>query len=153
MPLAARLLSLVALAVAPALGVVAYREYEARGARAAEARKHVAETSQRAAAEVRQIVENVQRLSAILAKLPEVRGAAEGADASPSCSDLLTSLRQDYPGQIEFGIANRAGFVVCNTQGTLTLRRVEGPHLRQAIETGGFTVGTYAEVRPAGTRS
>ncbi|HEX2552142.1 MAG TPA: HWE histidine kinase domain-containing protein [Microvirga sp.] len=152
MPLAARLLSLVALAVAPALGVVAYREVEDRAAQAAQARQSVADTSQRAAAEVRQIVENVQRLSAILAKLPEIRGAAEGEGFSDACSALLTSLRQDYPGQLEFGIANRSGSVVCNTQGTRTLRRVEGAHLRQAIETDGFAVGTFAEVRPSGVR-
>ena len=152
MPLAARLLSLVALAVAPALGLSAYQEYQRRSAHGAEAQRFVAETSQRAAGEVRQIVENVQRLSAILAKLPEVRAAAEGTGASPGCSDLLTSLRQDYPGQIEFGIANRAGFVVCNTQGTRNLRRVEGAHLRQAIETDRFAIGTYAEVSPSGAR-
>jgi two-component sensor histidine kinase len=152
MPLAARLLSLVALAVAPALGLAAYHEYQHRHGHAADARRLVAETSQRAAAEVRQIVENVQRLSAVLAKLPEVRGAAEADGVSEPCSNLLTSLRQEYPGQIEFGIANRAGLVVCNTQGTRNLRRVEGAHLRQAIESGGFTVGTYAEVPPTGRR-
>ncbi len=142
----------MALAVAPALGVVAYHEYEQRDARATEARQYVAETSERAAAEVRQIVENVQRLSAILAKLPEIRSAAGGTGFSEACSGLLTSLRQDYPRQLEFGIATREGLVVCNTQGTRTLRQVEGAHLRQAIETGGFVIGTYAETRPSGAR-
>ena len=66
MSLVARLMSLVALAVTPALAVVAFNEFNLRRSQDRETRQFVAENSERAAAEVRQEVENVQRVSAIL---------------------------------------------------------------------------------------
>jgi len=152
MTLAARLLSLVALAVSPALGVVAYSEFDLRRSKDAESREFVARTLDRAAADTRQVVETVQRFSAIVAKLPEVKAATAGNGLSHACSDLLTSLRQDYPGQLEFGVANKDGLIVCTTQGARTARRVEGAHFRQAVETNNFVVGTYGESRTTGAR-
>ena len=143
MSLAARLLSLVALAVSPALTVVAFNEFNLRRAKDSETRQFVADTSERAGAEIRQVVENVNRVSAIVAKLPEVRSAAAGNGFSEDCSGLLTSLRQDAPGQLEFGIANRDGLIVCTTQGARTARPVEGAHFKQALETNRLVVGTF----------
>jgi two-component sensor histidine kinase len=152
MSLAARLLSLVALAVSPALTVVAFNEFNLRRSKESETRQFVAETSARASAEVRHIVENVNRVSAIVAKLPEVKLATDGTGFFEACSELLTSLRQDSPGQLEFGIANRDGLIVCTTQGARTVRPVEGAHFKQALETNRFVVGTFGVSRTTGAR-
>jgi two-component sensor histidine kinase len=152
MSLAARLLSLVALAVSPALTVVAFNEFNLRRAKDSETRQFVAETSERAGAEIRQVVENVNRVSAIIAKLPEVRSAAAGNGFSEDCSGLLKSVRQDAPGQLEFGIANRDGLIVCTTQGARTARPVEGAHFKQALETNRLVVGTFGVSRTTGAR-
>ncbi|HEX2137713.1 MAG TPA: HWE histidine kinase domain-containing protein [Microvirga sp.] len=145
MPLAMRLLLLVALAVAPALGILAYNELDLRRSREADLRAQVDRSSEQAAAEVRQIAEDVQRLAAIMAKLPEIAAAAVSEGPSPTCSDLLVAIRQDYPGQLEFGVANGDGVVVCNSRGVPDAMPVRGGHFRQALETNRFVVGSYTE--------
>jgi hypothetical protein len=102
--------------------------------------------------EVRSLVEGVQRLSAVVAKLPEVVTAAQGSGFSEPCSRLLVAIRQDSPGRLDYGIANRDGRVVCTTGGTSAVRTVEGDHLRRAIASNAFLVGTFAEVRELNRR-
>ena len=143
MSLAARLLSLVALAVSPALAVVAYNEINLRHLEEVHNRELVVQTSERAAAELRQIIDNARQFSAIVAKLPEVMIATAGSELSEDCSTLLTSLRRDSPGQLEFGIANGEGVIVCTTQGAQAARPVEGAHFRQALNTNEFAIGTF----------
>lgn len=152
MPLAARLLLLVLLAVAPALGLLAYNERQLRLARAEELRLEATRTADLAASDVRQLVDEVQRLSAIVAKLPAVRLAVTGHSFSQTCSDLLVALRLEYPGRLEFGAATKDGLIVCTTQGATTARPVSGPQLARAIETNGFVIGGYGESLTTGAR-
>ena len=152
MALITRLIVLVALAVAPALLIVAYHELDLRRSRETEIREHAERNAQQAVAEMRRTVDDVRRLSAILAKLPEVRQATKAGGMSHDCSNLLASLRQDYPGQIEFGIANKDGLVVCTTRGTAGARAVEGSQFRRAMNSNGFVIGSYAVSRTTGAR-
>ncbi len=151
MPLTARLLSLVALAVLPALGIGAYNEYALRQAREAEVRKDAVRLAENAAGEMRQIVEGVHRVAATLAQIPLISEAATGASPPQACADLLVRLRRDYPGDLDVGIANRDGQVVCTSAGTVNIGNLTGSHLRRAVDTGGFVVGGYGEAR-AGLR-
>jgi PAS domain S-box-containing protein len=152
MALATRLLLLVALAVAPALLIVGYNQLELRRTREAEIRLAAERHVNDATSEVRSLVEGVQRLSAVVAKLPEVVTAAQGSGFSEPCSRLLVAIRQDSPGRLDYGIANRDGRVVCTTGGTSAVRTVEGDHLRRAIASNAFVVGTFAEVRELNRR-
>ena len=152
MALAARLLLLVGLAVAPALAVVAYTEFETRQSRGSELRALAERTAIRASTEVRHLVDEVQRLSAVLAKLPEVRQAASEAEFSQSCSDLLVSLRHDYPGQLEFGVARKDGLIVCTTRGARGARPFDGAHLGRAVKANAFVVGGYGESQTTDAR-
>ena len=152
MSLAARLLLLVGLATLPALSVIAYNEYALRRERAADLRTHAQATTNRAAAEVRQMVEEVQRLSAVLSKLPEVVVAASSSNFSPACSDLLVSLRHEYPGQLQFGVANKDGVVVCTTRGGSATIPSRTRHFARAMEANAFVVGAYGEGPTTSTR-
>ena len=138
MNLAIRLLLLVCLAVTPALCVLAYNDFDLRQTRAAELRRQAERSATRAAAEARLAIEEVQRLSTLAAKLPDVRAAASEAGFPPTCSDLLASLRHDYPGQLEFGVANKDGLVVCTTGGVALARAFEGTEAKRAMEANGF---------------
>ena len=97
MALVIRLLLLVSLAIAPALCVVAYNEYDLRQVRQAELRSIAERSASRAATDVRHLVNEVERISAVIAKLTEVRSAALTDVISEPCSHLLTSLRREYP--------------------------------------------------------
>ena len=145
MALVIRLLLLVSLAIAPALCVVAYNEYDLRQARQAELRSIAERSASRAATDVRHLVNEVERISAVIAKLTEVRSAALTDVISEPCSHLLTSLRREYPGQLEFGVANRLGVIVCTTRGARSLRQVEGAQFRRALDSNAFVVGGYGK--------
>ena len=92
MALVIRLLLLVSLAIAPALCVVAYNEYDLRQARQAELRSIAERSASRAATDVRHW-STKSSASAVIAKLTEVRSAALTDVISEPCSHLLTSLR------------------------------------------------------------
>ena len=94
---------------------------------------------------MRHLVNEVERISAVIAKLTEVRSAALMDVISEPCSHLLTSLRREYPGQLEFGVANRLGVIVCTTRGARSLRQVEGAQFRRALDSNAFVVGGYGK--------
>ncbi|HEV2605177.1 MAG TPA: HWE histidine kinase domain-containing protein [Microvirga sp.] len=151
MPLTARLLSLVALAVLPALGIGAYNEYSSRQAREAEVKEQAVRLANTATGEMRQIVEGVHRVAATLAQITTISDAATGASPPQACADLLVRLRREYPGELDVGIVNRDGRIVCTSGGSVNIGRLTGSHLRRAMDTGGFVVGSYGEA-PGGQR-
>src|SRR5919199_2762903 len=152
MKLAIRLLLLVCLAVAPALCALAYNDFDLRQTRATELRRQAERSAARGAAEARLAIEEVQRLSTLAAKLPDVRAAASQTGFPPTCSDLLASLRHDYPGQLELGVANKGGLVACTTGGVALARAFEGTEAKRAMEANGFVVGRYGESRVSNAR-
>jgi two-component sensor histidine kinase len=152
MNLATRLLLLVCLAVMPALGVLAYNNYDLRQTRATELRGQAERSVAHAAAEARISVEEVRRLSSLAAKLPDVRAAASETGFSRTCSDLLVALRHDHPGQLEFAVANADGSVVCTTGEPMLAATFEGAEARRAMEANGFVVGRYRESRASVAR-
>jgi len=145
MNLTVRLLLLVAVAILPALLIEAYNEYALRRTREAEVHSQAVRLGEQAAAEVRQVIEGIQRVAVILAQVPLIGEAAVGATSPEACSALLVRLRQEYPGQLSLGIANREGQLVCTTRGTPTVARVRGEHFQRAMQTGQFVIGGYGE--------
>ena len=145
MNLTVRLLLLVAVAILPALLIEAYNEYALRRTREAEVQSQAVRLGEQAAAELRQVIEGVQRVAVILAQVPLIGEAALGATPPEACSALLVRLRQEYPGQLSLGIANREGQLVCTTRGTPTVARIRGAHFQRAIQTGQFVIGGYGE--------
>ncbi|HZH10012.1 MAG TPA: HWE histidine kinase domain-containing protein [Microvirga sp.] len=145
MNLTVRLLFLVALAILPALLIEAYNEYALRRTREAEVQSQAVRLGEQAAAELRQVIEGVQRVAVILAQVPLIGEAARGITSPDACSALLVRLRQEYPGQLSLGIANREGRLVCTTRGNPSVARVRGGHFQRAMQTGQFVIGGYGE--------
>jgi PAS domain S-box-containing protein len=145
MNLTVRLLLLVAVAILPALLIEAYNEYALRRTREAEVQSQAVRLGEQAAAELRQVIEGVQRVAVILAQVPLIGEAASGATSPEACSALLVRLRREYPGQLSLGIANREGQLVCTTRGTPTVARIRGAHFQRAMQTGQFVIGGYGE--------
>jgi hypothetical protein len=143
MPLTARLLSLVALAVLPAVGIGAYNEYSLRQSRGVEVKADAVAVADQSTREMRQIVESIQRVAATLAQIPLIQEAVIGAASPQACSDLLGRLRREYPGQIDVGVADRGGHIICTSRGVTNYGQVQGSHVRRAIETGSFVIGGY----------
>jgi type II secretory pathway pseudopilin PulG len=152
MPLTARLLSLVALAVLPAIGIGAYNEYTIRQTREAEVKEQAVRLANNATSEMRQIVEGVHRVAATLAQITTISEAAAGVSPPQACADLLVRLRQEYPGEVDVGVVNRDGRIVCTSGGTVNIGRLTGSHLRRAMDTGGFVVGATGRL-PVGSGS
>ncbi|HEV2602078.1 MAG TPA: HWE histidine kinase domain-containing protein [Microvirga sp.] len=147
MSLTARLLLLVTLALIPALGIGAYNEYAQRHSREAQVKAQAVTLADQSRREIRQVVEGIQRVAVTLAQIPLIRDAAAGLASPQACADLLVDLRREYPGELDVGIANRNGEVVCTTRGIGTYGRITGSHLRRAIDTGQFVVGGYGASR------
>lgn len=147
MNLTVRLLLLVALAVLPVLGIAVYNEHALRQSREAEVRAEVLRLTTQATAEMRQIIEGVQRLAATLSQTSVVQEASTGPAAAQACADFLVKLRREFPGDIEVGVAKLEGDVVCTSRGTTNAGRVVGSHLRRAADTGSFVVGGYGAGR------
>jgi hypothetical protein len=145
MNLTVRLLLLVAVAILPALLIEAYNEYALRRTREAEVQSQAVRLGEQAAAELRQVIEGVQRVAVILAQVPLIGEAALGTTPPDACSAMLVRLRQEYPGQLSLGIANREGQLVCTTRGTPTVARIRGAHFQRAMHTGQFVIGGYGE--------
>ncbi len=145
MNLTVRLLLLVAVAILPALLIEAYNEYALRRTREAEVQGQAVRLGEQAAAELRQVIEGIQRVAVVLAQVPLIGEATLGTTSSDACSALLVRLRQEYPGQLSLGIANREGQLVCTTRGTPTVARVRGAHFQRAMQTGQFVIGGYGE--------
>ncbi len=147
MNLTVRLLLLVALAVLPVLGVAAYNEHALRQSREAEVRADVLRLTNQATAEMRQIIEGVQRLAATLSQTSIVQEAGTGPAAAQACADFLVKLRREFPGDVEVGVAKLDGHVVCTSRGTTNSGQVVGSHLRRAVESGSFVVGGFGAGR------
>lgn len=145
MSLTLRLLLLVALAVLPALLVGIYNEYELRRAQAEEVREHAATLAERTRAELRQMIEGVQRVAVSLAHVPVIAQALVSRDTASvaACTSLLANLNASYPGGLGVGVAAADGTLVCTASPVPPGAAVRGDHPRRAMESGGFVIGGY----------
>jgi len=150
MNLTVRLLLLVVLALLPALGFAAYKEYASRERREAEVRARASRLGDRVAIEMRQIIEGLHRLAATLAQIPHIREAAAEKAPPDACADILIRLRREYPGGVEVGVVNAAGRIMCASHGGPSRFLTTTDHYRRAMAAGSFVVGGYGESQSKG---
>ena len=138
--LTARIAALIALALAPAIGLQAYNLYELHASRAAAVHTEALHLSQVIATDLSQFGEGMRHILAIVAEEPAVRGK----DA-PGCAAYLGSIATKLPGAFLLGVAAADGQIVCNTldsaPGAYSL--AERGYFQNAMHTGGFAVGDY----------
>ena len=144
MPLAKRIVGLVALALMPALAIQGYNEYALRSARGEAVRGEAMRAARSVAADLGQFGRGTRQVLGILAEVPEI----QGKDPT-SCTAYLRTLLGKVPGAFFFGVADTEGSIVCNTLGTArgAYNLADRGYFQNAMRTGGFTVGGFVTGR------
>ena len=139
MSILSRLFILVAIAVLPALAMQAYAQFDLRREREREIRENALRLATFAAGQVDRIIEGGAGLLAALARLPAVRSRDSAA-----CSAYFAELKQSHPQYRVIGATDIQGRAFCaSTDIPPGFSLSDRPYWRQAIQTGGFTVGVY----------
>ncbi|MBD1915036.1 MULTISPECIES: ATP-binding protein [Cyanophyceae] len=130
---------LVLLAVIPALGLILYTAAVQRRTAAVESQENLLRLTKFAAAHQRQTSEGARQLLIALSQIPDLReGDAE------ACNQLLADLVEEYGAYAGFGVANRAGYIICSTS-TTTQPVYVGDRLyfQLARDSRDFAIGNY----------
>jgi PAS domain S-box-containing protein len=134
-----RLFLLVSAALLPAVAIQAYNELDLRRSRKAELREQALRQAQLAGSELSQILGGVRSLLTAVAEVPSVRGL----DA-PACGTYLADLQPRVPHLATIAVIGLQGRVVCAPGlAASEVRAGDRPVVREALDTGGFAVGTY----------
>lgn len=150
MPVFARLLLIVLVALLPGLAVAVHGQWTVRDLREREVYDSAARLGASVAGELRQIVEGVERLAITLARVPAVTNAvANPRSGTGACTRVLAELTRDYPVGIGLAVADRDGTIVCAQVPMPPGIRVTGDHHARAMATGRFAIGGYGEA-PSG---
>jgi two-component sensor histidine kinase len=150
MSLARRVLSLVALALLPAVAIQGYNEFALRAARAKATEDDALRIARGVAADLEETARSARQALGILVGLPPIRGQ----DAT-ACNAFLKDVVDKIPGTFFFGVANLSGSVICNSLGSpagafdVSDRR----YFRDAVRIGGFAVGEPVTGRTLGRPS
>jgi signal transduction histidine kinase len=104
-----RLWLLMFLALIPAFALIAYTAAEQRRHAAKEVRDQALRVAQLVSSDHERLIDGTRYLLSALAHVPDVR---EGGPAT--CQRFLSSLLKDNPLYTDFGLANRAGDIICS---------------------------------------
>ena len=134
-----RLLLLVLLAVAPALGMILYTAREQRRLATLQVQHNMLQLSRLAASHQDDLIEGARQLLVTLARLPQVRGATPAA-----CRALFADLLKQHQGYSNLGVITPNGDVVCSglpLRGPTNL--ADRAYFRRALETRDIAIGEY----------
>ena len=146
MPLLARLLLLILIAVLPALAILLYNQHELRTAREAETHEEALRNARAVDDELQRIVAGARDLLLTITYAPSVRGANW-----PACNRYLDELGDAYPAYNRLIIADRTGRIVCTSDPVPPGQSMEArAHFQAALASGAFTVGTFTVARSSG---
>ncbi|WP_207461739.1 PAS domain S-box protein [Azospirillum sp. SYSU D00513] len=138
-----RLVALVLLVLLPITGIEVWNQIELRRAREAEVHQQVARTLGLIAGEYVRLVEGIRQTMVTLRQTRSLRESD-----MRNCQGLLDRLRPDYPAFLDFAVTDRDGVIRCGTnRAGIGISVADRPHLRAALETGGFVVGEFSERR------
>ena len=142
-----RLFLLVAIALLPALAIQGYNELDLRRTREREVREMALRQAQLAASELERIFEGIRSLLTAVAEVPSVR-----ALHSPACVAFLATLQPKVPYLLTIAALDLEGHMACRqTPPPTDVSFADWSYFREAIASGGFTIGEYAIERTAGT--
>lgn len=149
MRLRARLLSLIVVALIPAVAVQLYFAREARMTREAADRAEVVRLARLVAADLESVVEGVRQFLGAIASIEAVATGEVG-----SCTTTLRALAQDNPRYATLSVTDQTGRIICSATPIAVGIDISGlPQFRLARETGGFAMGEYAIGRGTGRQS
>ncbi|MBI2313460.1 MAG: EAL domain-containing protein [Betaproteobacteria bacterium] len=137
--LRSRLLLLVVLAVAPALGVIVDDGLSHRRAAAEDAKRDAMRLAKRIEASQRRMVDRTRQLLLMLAELPQIH------DPDPRrCNELLARLHKQSGYYANFAAIDPKGNVYCSaTPFREPVNAADRSYFRRTLETLDFVMGDY----------
>ena len=134
------LITLVLLAVLPALAILLYTGYELRGKVVDDAKGFALVQVQAMAAHHQRVVDNARLLLVTLAKTSEVRNLDSAA-----CQDLLADILSRHPAYVSLFLADARGRVLVTVPAAEASAADigESKYFQDALRTSVFTVGDY----------
>ncbi|GJD52503.1 hypothetical protein OPKNFCMD_5269 [Methylobacterium crusticola] len=150
MLLTARLIALVALALAPALVIQGYNEYALRSAREATVRADAIRQARAAAEDLEQIGDSVRQALGFVSQEEVVRQKDR-----QGCRAYLAEATAQLPGVILLAVTEPDGSVVCNSLGSAPDKSAYGEraYLSRTITSGAFVVGNFVQGFATGKNS
>lgn len=138
--LLARLFTLVAAALVPALAIQAYNEFDRRHARQLEVQNQVLTVARLAAADQQQIVQEIHQVLVVLSELEPIK-----AKDAPRCNALLAAMKPRFPAFMTVIVTDLRGISFCGTVDNH--RQVDvskREYFANAIGLSEFAVGEFA---------
>ena len=133
------LISLVLLAVLPALAIMLYTGHELSGEVVDDAKSYALGQVQTMAAHHERVVDNARLLLMTLAKSSEVRSLDTAA-----CKLLLADILARNSAYVSLSLANSSGQILVAAPDAPAANIGESKYFQDAMRTGMFTVGDYA---------
>lgn len=147
--LRAALILLVLIAVVPVFGVVIQASLAEQAQRLERAQASLRALVGLAAAHQEQYIEGARQMLTAVALAPPVF-----RDNAQECEAYFRKLEQRYRRYANFGLLDPAGYLTCRAARTVhPVFAGDRTYFRQAIQTGGFTVGNYMVGRATGKPS
>ncbi|WP_375465308.1 sensor histidine kinase [uncultured Methylobacterium sp.] len=135
-----RILALVALALAPALLIQGYNEYDLRTRRAEAARENALSSARAVAADFGQLAESLHQVLDLVAAEGAVRRKEPAA-----CTDYLRDIIGRLPQLNLIAMAEPDGRIICDTRGSApdAYSNAGRAYHQRVLATGRFAMGDY----------
>jgi signal transduction histidine kinase len=144
MSLLARLFVLVAIAVLPAIGILAWTQFDAYRTRVVEVHDNALQQAKLVASEQDRLVDGARQLLVALATMPLVVNRE-----SDECTAYLQDLIRKYDAYSTMVAIGANGYTYCGSTPVSQQNIYIGDrrYFKEALETNGFVVGEYLEGR------
>jgi Cache domain len=136
--LAGRLLLLVIIAVAPALAIQAWHEYDLRITREADIRQQVVQTTKQLGEQIGELREGARQMLLAVAQL-----ASSNLHQPETCRAIFSQLKSRFPNYNLLGVADTDGQIFCASGPTSYTSIANEPFFTRAIAREGLVVGNY----------
>ena len=136
--LTTKMFLLVLLAIAPAIAIQSYNEYDLRKSREDEIRNKTIQITRQFGAEMGEIREGARQYLQVISELPAVN-ALDGVE----CSKLLATLNDRTPYYSFLGVADASGEVRCVSRPTSLTSVADFEFFKRAMSQPDLAVGNY----------
>ena len=136
--LTTKMFLLVLLAIAPAIAIQSYNEYDLRKSREDDIRNKTIQITRQFGAEMGEIREGARQYLQVISELPSVN-ALDGVE----CGKLLATLNARTPYYSLLGVADASGKVRCASRPTSLTSVADFEFFKRAMSHPDFAVGNY----------
>ena len=136
--LTTKMFVLVLIAVAPALAIQTYNEFDLRRSREDDIRNKTIQITKQFGAEIGEIREGARQFLQVISQLPAVN-----AGDKQECPRLLATLNARTPYYSLLGVADPQGHVWCTSRATSLTNAGDLPFFQLAMTHKDFVVGNY----------